>query len=705
MNNNLQGNLFRTAAILYADNNYDKSKEEIFKKIIENALMAYDTPVPIIDLIESISNNQAIDFDHNEIREIAYKNIDRKRKHFILFQDQKDVWRIGLTENHRDNIREMCKGTKTIADYIEQFTNEYNQQLEDVDFSISDSINRFLYNVFTSNVDTFKRIFREKSFHLDDVNDEFNEAERHVVNQFLNWDNDEKNEAIFSLSSYAIEYCMLTNHSNTQLSLNELKNKHFCLDTNIIFRALGINGVDRKKRSLAFLNKFTANGQSIYVSKYTDREFKNTLSYNISNIRNIENAVYSYEAYSSTRKEDIFSLYWEYKEECPAATPDLFEAKILSEYTAFLEKMQIERDLVTYIPNNSREWKQKCELYEEEIKLHKKQPSKDGPTFDANNIATIEYKRDGKNTTIFDTEFFLISSDHSLQEWDLERGLSQMPVVMLPSQWLTIILRFVARSSDDFKSFVCFLNMKNNFKRLCDDKVKSVLEGISLYVSEGEQQKGLYNEFVNKETVSIIEQLPNDEVKEKAAEYAKSSLEKKMEKLSREKNEQDSKIVNLGIEILEIKDLNAKNQSNFEESETKNKQKITSLQKTVDELIAKEKSSNQQNSTMKEQAAFDWAEQKYCIRCFRDCLIFVPLLLLLLIWVCSFFFFQEKSWNYTVRLIAYLDGLKGIQEFLAYSFIFAGTTTLFGAFINPLRKLVYSKNKIIEQYKREYIRK
>src|SRR5690606_26186700 len=80
--------------------------------------------------------------------------------------------------------------------------------------------------------------------------------ERDVINEFLVWDNNDKNKAIFDIASYALEYCMISNNGNgAHIQLNNLKNKIFYLDTNVIYRALGINGESRQNRTTTFLNK------------------------------------------------------------------------------------------------------------------------------------------------------------------------------------------------------------------------------------------------------------------------------------------------------------------------------------------------------------------------------------------------------------------------------------------------------------------
>ena len=99
-------------------------------------------------------------------------------------------------------------------------------------------------------------------------------------------------------------------------------------------------------------------------------------------------------------------------------------------------------------------------------------------TIDAENILWIEKKRNNKSQNIFDTKYFFISTDQSLRRWDYQRE-DKTPIVLLPSQWMSILLRYLNRTEDDFKSFVSFLNLKNNEVLINSERLHVVLAGIS----------------------------------------------------------------------------------------------------------------------------------------------------------------------------------------------------------------------------------
>ena len=56
---------------------------------------------------------------------------------------------------------------------------------------------------------------------------------------------------------------------------------------------------------------------------------------------------------------------------------------------------------------------------------------------------------------------FIVSADQLLISWT-GNAFSGVPIVVLPSVWLSIILRFTGRTDDDYKSFCLFLTQRQH---------------------------------------------------------------------------------------------------------------------------------------------------------------------------------------------------------------------------------------------------
>ena len=275
MKNTTSNELFRLAAILYADNNYEVSTQTIHKKVVESALSASGNQfVSIPSLCTKISELYDLVFSEEDVLNVI---LNPKNDGFELssFQGERMV---KLTLQRESVITSKIKD-KTIDDYISEFEHIFKLEAKHI-------IYKFLYELFNNDIQSFQRLTniqknsQECSYKLDNHN--YNIQEKEIINGFLQWENPLKDKAIFDLSSYAIEYSILT--SDSKISIQSLRNKQIYLDTNVIYRALGINGSSREILTRTFLQKFNEVGEKLYISKYTEAEFKDSIKFHVDNI-------------------------------------------------------------------------------------------------------------------------------------------------------------------------------------------------------------------------------------------------------------------------------------------------------------------------------------------------------------------------------------------------------------------------------------
>ena len=74
-----------------------------------------------------------------------------------------------------------------------------------------------------------------------------------IINQFITWNNPQKDALIYSVVSTCYEYCMLTIKKDSILSKELFSGKRFYLDANIIFRMAGINNKERETVTKGFV--------------------------------------------------------------------------------------------------------------------------------------------------------------------------------------------------------------------------------------------------------------------------------------------------------------------------------------------------------------------------------------------------------------------------------------------------------------------
>ena len=224
MDNN--NNIFRVAAVLYASNNYDISLKQVYRKIIEDALFQLGKEVELGELAEFIEKQYSLLFTPVEIESIL---TERKFKDVFSIVPNPNGYQYKLSEKRKSLLQ--SKGpVKTLPDYVEEYVNEEKLNKEN-----GECILRFMYGMYTSNIDSFRKLLQTK--HIDNVvsNEKFTAEEAGIINGFLDWDDEGKNVAIFNIASYALEYCMITNKRETSLKLSDLRKKVFYLEIFLSF--------------------------------------------------------------------------------------------------------------------------------------------------------------------------------------------------------------------------------------------------------------------------------------------------------------------------------------------------------------------------------------------------------------------------------------------------------------------------------------
>ena len=541
MKNTTSNELFRLAAILYADNNYEVSTQTIHKKVIESALSANGNQfISIPSLCAKISELYELVFTEEDVLTVI-NNPKNDGFELSTFNGER---MIKLSLQRECVIASKIKD-QTIDDYISEFERLFHLDAKDI-------IYKFLYELFNNDIQSFQRLTNIKKnakeclYKIDNHN--YSEQEKEIINGFLQWDSPLKNKAIFDLSSYAIEYSILTN--NSTISIQSLRNKQIYLDTNVIYRALGINGSSRESLTRTFLQKFNEVGEKLYISKHTETEFKDSIKFHIDNIEKFNTPRVSSKVYLETSvNEEIYNYYHKWRTNKANSSTSLFLAHIYNLYDRF--KVEYKITVENICPYNADGEEVVLQLQQMSSQILSKKAEVDITTYehsayiDAQNILWIEHTRGRVCRSIHDANSFLISTDQTLRRWDYLRN-DDIPVVLLPSQWLSIVLRFLNRTNNDYKSFVSFLNLRNNEHVISGEQLQVVLAGIGEITADVETQKQLVEILVDNRFKNILEgDKDNDELYDRAKLFAKSETDKEIASLKTKQTDLENKVSKL----------------------------------------------------------------------------------------------------------------------------------------------------------------
>lgn len=652
MSNNEERNLFRLAAVLYADDNYNISNAQLHKKILENALFEMKTTdwveVPVIG--EFIQSTYKLVFTDDEIWRTA-SNPKFVDSIFRIFDDGSSK-KISLSPERIETLNRRVS-LPTIFSYISEFAkiNHLDEK------AAQDLISNFLYSVFTQNVENFKRLLDNKSLSAIATNGlgALCDEDKKIINSFLNWENEDKNKAIFRIASYALEYCMLTNDKNTSIDLESLRNKKFYLDTNIIYRVLGINGDLRKNRTISLLRKFNEINEILFISKVTDEEFKSSINYHIAQIERHETPAISAKVYldETIDNGEFYRFYQQWRVNRPSSSISLFKSYLLAEYEAFQKTFKIGIDSFAPYDDSEDSISQRLDDYKKTITKFKPLAYGSKIKHDAKNVLWIESLSQGIPQNIYDTKAFLLSSDHRLQQWDYSRSAA-VPVVLLPSQWLSIVLRFMERTNDDYYSFVSFLNLPIQERLLNEEQLFAILSGIGQITSDSEQQRNILKHFIAERTEKALSQEKSDVLQEQSKLFAKSELELQVEEMSKslfsaqttlEKEKENRQIL----------------ESKFENHTAKADKEILELKQQLKDSRTAIENTEAENRELKNK---NNVLSKTLLRWRKIINIVIKVVIILLMCgLCALvFFFHNWEYNYIHPIIEWLNSRNTVEQ-------------------------------------------
>ena len=538
----------RTAAVIYADNMSSRTTNTIKRKFVESAYINNNNSLlTLAELINKIEEEMGLLFSEEEIKKIV------KDKDFfveVLNRSSEDI-KYNLQEKRYSVL--CSKPIDEMSEVIENYFSSHQDYIVKLTIeSFKDLIYRYLHSILDSNISAYSHFVGSISIDkIPKMNQElFNDEEIDIINDFVKWDNDAKNRAIFKLVNYCIEYAVVVNNSSEDVLSKSLRTKIFYLDNTILYRALGINGETRRRRTISFLKKCKESGQKFVISKFTRIEFFNTIEYHLQQLNTStpfgQISPRTFRRYANG--DGFYQFYHEWRDGRINYGFDIFKTHIHTLYKKLVKQFDIGEDFK--VPFNEREEPSVIAIYRDEIQTVKKTNRNEPHLMDARNMFWIECIRNGNNIDIASTKYYFITSDQKLQFWDKNHSTNQ-PLTLLPSQWMGLILKYVSRSSDDYKSFISFMNLPKDNSVISEDELQAVMAGISEMTEEFSKQESIIESMVEIKFGDILKGNIQGNAKAYAKDKLEKELEKQLEKKERERLEQTKAHDNIVSQIKE----------------------------------------------------------------------------------------------------------------------------------------------------------
>ena len=461
--------------------------------------------IKIDDLPKAIEEVSGLEFTIKEIQQAI------KEQGEFFCETREKVLVLTEAGNKKIHIENRKEFENIINRYIEEYS--IGKQAEEV----KKLIYEFLYNGIQNNIEALLNVAtgtdsRETLIQLDTLDNE----DRKVINDFIDWDDEQKNELLYEIISFAVDYCCLTIKKDKTNFSTLLQGKTFYLDTNILFRMLGLNNEQRKETILQFINKCKASKIKLRITSFTKTETLNSIQYHVGQVQKIMQG-YTGDGYALSRlydksnyEEGFLTVYleWAMKNGIHGHYDD-FHKHLRKEFYELVNEIRIVDAGNVQISE---------EILDDYINWKDGKTTKENAEYDVKNLIFIDKIRKQKSDTIgWNVGEYLITADHKLIKWADRNFSKENPIAVLPSVWYSMLLKLQGRAQNDIKAFSEFIKI-----RYIQDKPT-------------ENIQYLINKVCQKTTNGALQDMLFDEIAEN---------NKQINELSFESDEQIDEIVN-----------------------------------------------------------------------------------------------------------------------------------------------------------------
>ena len=507
----------RTSAIIYSDEIGSAKTHTIERKLIEAIFVINDNKELLIaEVIQNLEKNFSLNYEENEIIQI----VNDSNEHFEFNQITK---LLSLSKKRYEYLLSKEYNPQTI---VTKFLSKYPEYGH---VKLLELIERYLYELLNTNVDAYlyiinPRKYEEKQGVVDPKN--FSDDEISILNKLILWDDEDKNKLFFQLISFSIEYALVSNSAEKTIFYESLHNKDFYLDSNIIFRAIGINGDFRKQRTRYFLRKCLESGQKFSITKYTLQEIHTSIDAHIEELKKYSYGKVNPELFDICESnEGFYQYYHKWRKDSSSKKLEVFKAYLLNEIETLFNTYKITKDYRSTIDQKKKEVERRLKVYKEELTEVKKYQNINTIKTDAINIMVVEKKRKGNDFNIQDTKYYLLTTDQRLKQWDTVHSENQ-PITILPSHWMGLLLKFISRTNDDYTSFTSFLKIQNNSPLLTPEELETVVTAISEMTEEFQTQSQIMIKLVESKFEGVLKpEISKKSLHDNVISYSKALIE------------------------------------------------------------------------------------------------------------------------------------------------------------------------------------
>ncbi len=366
---------------------------------------------------------------------------------------ENDLYVLSSLGMERISKRKKSNDLKIFVDlFLSENTNKYSISKKDLE----ELLEAFIYQRFNENLKEISDILNN-CLTVDEFDKKYTDDEKTIINDFLKWNNDDKNECVYRLIAKAYDYCMINSKCQSQEMV--FSNIHFYLDTNIIFRLMGINGLERESSVRSLIKKCRVAGIKLIVSNFVIDECEYTINSQLDLLiesTKMMNSLMPPSTMSFAEEKSIkIDFYRRYYDWVKAGNKHLnydgFKKCVIKEFKDLIESFEKDENNTSFKVVCSVDFNAFYDsLYNSKMDRHTTET-------DVNSVMLLLEKRKNAGDK---NEYLIISADQRLVYWARETFPGQKSYVDFPSAWLSIILKYIGRETNtDYKAFCQFIHL------------------------------------------------------------------------------------------------------------------------------------------------------------------------------------------------------------------------------------------------------
>lgn len=372
--------------------------------------------------------------------------------------------------------------------------------------TLIERIKSLLYQAVFENISSFSTE-NLSSLISSQIQNGFTNDEIDKFNEFLEEPNHDKNTAVYNVFLKATEFAIITSGKGVkEFSKDIFSGKKYCLDTNILFRLLGIGGYERQKTLIDLIKSCNHQGISFEYTSQTLLELKNTLNKSVKYLKTAENK-YDIVALGELTEsdpqlfnEDFVLHYSKLRAKKEVNNPDQYEIKLLADFRTLEGQLGfcLSRGSISISE------KEKIKLSDYLFKSKRELPcgsryKKTAANIDAFNILYVRSIRGVNNYNYIDVKSFYLTTDRTLNIVLSKEIGSIIPETILPSQLFILHHPYTSNvESIDYELFLQFVKRRTTEFNLKGSEVLTYIDQIRKQTNSKSELRNILLVYADK---------------------------------------------------------------------------------------------------------------------------------------------------------------------------------------------------------------